>query len=70
MKLPKTGLIAAALLSACAAGPSEPAGLSVIDYSRAVQSRAADEIEGGRCPVLGDVFMPDYSVLRDQARVR
>ncbi len=58
-----------ALLSGCATAPSN-GGLTVIEYSPQVQSAAADEIEGGACPVIGDVLMPDYSVLRDQARVK
>lgn len=69
MRLQIIALTALVLSSACAKAPSD-AGLSVIQYSRVLQSKAADEIEGGQCPVMGDVFMPDYGVLRDQARVK
>lgn len=42
----------------------------MVAYSREIQSKAADEIQGGHCPIIGGVMMPDYSVLRDQAKVK
>lgn len=32
-------------------------------------NKAADEIEQGTCPTLGETMMPDYQVMRDQARL-
>ena len=64
-----SALIAVVLLSGCATALSE-GGLTVIEYSEETQSKAADEIEANTCPVIGGVFMPDYSVLRDQARIK
>ncbi len=58
------------LLSACSTVVSESGGLYVPEYSKKVQKQAADEIVGGACPVIGGVFMPDYLILRDQARVK
>jgi len=43
--------------------------VTVVEYTKEQQGKAADEIESGSCPIMGGVFMPDYSVLRDQARV-
>ena len=57
------------LLSGC--GPVlSNGGFTVVEYSKEQQKQAADEIESNSCPVIGGVFMPDYSVLRDQARVK
>lgn len=58
----------ALLLTACATEVSECSGLTVIKYSEPAQIMAADEMEGGQCPMLNK-FINDYSVLRDQARV-
>jgi len=57
------------LLSGCVTAHSS-AGLSVVAYSKEIQSKAADEIQDGYCPIIGGVMMPDYSVLRDQARIK
>lgn len=57
------------ILSGCAQVHSNYEGLSVIEYSKDKQNKAADEIESGYCPVLNE-FISDYSVLRDQARVK
>lgn len=48
---------------------SSGGGFLVVEYSQEQQNKVADEIETNACPVMGNVFMPDYSVLRDQARV-
>lgn len=64
-------LTALALLTACAdqAVSNVPPPLpDVVAYSRDIELKAAAEIEGGSCPVLGDVFMPDYLVMRWQTR--
>jgi hypothetical protein len=55
-------------LSACAQAPSKPVAPDVVNYSRPVMNKAADEIEARTCPVLGDVMMPDYLTMRDQSR--
>lgn len=57
------------LLSGCAPELSSSAGLSAIEYPPGLQSKAADEMEGGMCPTL-NVIINDCSVLRDQARVK
>lgn len=64
-----SALIVLTLLSGCTKAPSND-GLTVIEYSKPLQKKAAKEIEGGQCPTIGDIFIPDYSVLRDQARVK
>lgn len=58
-------------LNACARVVSSPSltAPDVVSYSRVVQNQAADEISAGRCPIIGGVMMPDYSVMRDQSRV-
>lgn len=56
------------LLSGCGKTVSSAGGFSVIQYDAETQARAADEMESGACPAL-NMFMNDYSVLRDQARV-
>jgi hypothetical protein len=48
---------------------SSGGGFLVVEYTQEQQDIAADEIESRSCPMIGEVFMPDYSVLRDQARV-
>jgi len=40
----------------------------VIEYSAVTLNQAADEMESGYCSILSGM-MPDYKVLRDQARV-
>jgi len=69
MRLHGIALMTGLLLSGCAPELSSSAGLSVIEYTRDFQSKAADEIEGGMCPAL-NVIINDCSVLRDQARVK
>lgn len=67
MRFAITGLIALAFLVGCAAEPSRALPDLVI-YSQSIMDKAADEIDGGTCPVLIDVMMPDYLVMRDQVR--
>src|SRR5690606_29966090 len=65
-------VIAAISLTACATATSEPHMVTVcppvVEYSRAFQARAADELdllpEGSASAEL----LADYSVMRDQAR--
>jgi len=57
------------LLSGCAKTVSSFEGFSVIEYDAETQDKAADEIEGLGCPTL-NMFINDYSVLRDQARIK
>jgi len=56
------------LLTGCAreAFNTQP---DVIVYSPQIQKEAANEMSSGSCPVLSNTFMPDYLVMRDQARV-
>jgi len=49
---------------------SSGGGFTVVEYTKQQQNQAADEIESNSCPMLGNVFMPDYGVLRDQARIK
>lgn len=42
----------------------------VVVYSYKIQDKAADEMESGYCTTLSEVMMPDYKVMRDQARVQ
>lgn len=37
-------------------------------YHQSVLNKAADEIDSGKCPVLGEIMMPDYQICRDQSR--
>lgn len=69
-------LTAMVLLSGCAGEPSKVTVQSkrlvlpdVVEYPVDIQNKAADEMNGGSCSVLSDVFMPDYGVMRDQTRV-
>ncbi len=64
-----TALIGLLLLSGCSTGLSSVQP-DVVRYTDAVQAQAANEIQVGSCPILGDVMMPDYLVMRDQARVK
>ena len=57
------------LLTGCETARSSGGGFTVVEYTEEQQNKAADEIESNSCPMLGSIFMPDYSVLRDQARV-
>lgn len=57
------------LLTGCETVNSSAGGFSVIEYDKETQGKAADEMESGACPVLNQ-FMNDYSVLRQQARVK
>jgi len=65
-------VIATSLLTACATGSSEPRVAAVcppvVEYSRAFQARAAEELD-----LLPDgsaiaEMLADYSVMREQAR--
>jgi hypothetical protein len=67
MKFGIIGLMALVLLSGCAQEVSR-AKPDIVNYTQKVMDKAADEIDGGSCPVLGDTFMPDYQVMRDQVR--
>lgn len=72
MKFSIALLTATLLLSGCA-GVCSDSGLRLIapavrQYPQSVLNRAADEIDGGKCPTLGNVMMPDYKVCRDQSR--
>ena len=62
-------LIPLLLLTGCVTARSSGGGFTVVKYTKDQQGKVANEIESGTCPVMGDVFMPDYSVLRDQASV-
>ena len=59
-------------ISSCSGGAtfSDEAKIAlpdVVEYSRDVQNKAADELESYDVPTLAE-FMKDYSVMRDQAR--
>jgi uncharacterized protein YceK len=69
MRYAITALTSLLLLSGCATGLSSSSP-DVVVYTRAIQAKAADEVEAGTCPVIADVMMPDYLVMRDQARVK
>ena len=64
--------IATSLLTACATGVSEPRIATVcppvVEYTRELQARAADEL--GVLPDGSAIaeMLADYSVMRDQAR--
>lgn len=68
--------LAALPLAACATGPSSahyprdtrplPA---VKNFTPEQLDAGASEIEGGQCPTLGGVFMPEFKNMRDQTRV-
>lgn len=63
--------IVMSLLSACATVSSERvAGVCppVVEYSRAEQAHASDEIDALPEGAILSEWMADYSVLRDQAR--
>ena len=62
-------LIPLLLLTGCVTARSSGGGFTVVQYTKEQQSTVADEIEGNACPVMSGVFMPDYSVLRDQASI-
>jgi len=57
------------LLSACGTEVFRIAP-DVISYDKETLNKAADEMEGGSCPVLSNVMMPDYQVMRDQSRIK
>lgn len=70
MRLLTIALMTPLLLSGCLTVNSDVVqGLTVIKYSREVQAQAAQEMQSNSCPVLNN-FMNDYSVLRDQVRIR
>ena len=73
MKSVICGLILALSLTGCALASFEKdarklTAPDVIVYADAQLEAAADETEGGACPVLTE-FAKDYCVMRDQARV-
>lgn len=64
-------LLGTLLLTACSTAPSKALDGPVPDvkvYSREVLTAGAAEIRGGQCPVLSNVFMPGFKVMRDQSR--
>lgn len=63
-------LLAPLSLAACAttASRTPPLTPAVKVYPKEVLLAGAAEIEGGQCTTLGNVFMPDYQVMRDQTR--
>lgn len=72
MKTAITALAAMLLLTSCN-GVSSNVGRpltapDVVEYSLETQRSAANEIRSGACPVLGDIFIPDYHVMRNQSR--
>ena len=56
------------LLAGCGQVHSNAGNFTVIEYSGPTLNQAADEMESGYCSILSGM-MPDYKVLRDQARV-
>lgn len=59
------------MLSGCAWDGTKPNTQvlpDVVQYPKEVQQAAYREAVGGSCPVLATIFMPDYGVMRDQAR--
>lgn len=60
-------LMSIPLLVACAQGTSR-ALPDVVEYDRATQNTAADELENNNVPTLTE-FMKDYKVMRDQTRI-
>lgn len=60
------GLILMLVLSGCAKGNSSVQP-DLIPYSKAVQNKAADEMESGMCPTL-NIMIDDYGMIRDQIR--
>jgi uncharacterized protein YceK len=64
--------LAMLLLSGCATVCSDynirTIAPTVKKYPQETLNKAADEIDGGKCPILGNVMMPDYKVCRDQSR--
>lgn len=69
MKYWSIALLALMLLSSCAAAPSKAISPHVIEYSGEILDRGADEIDSKKCPVLGDIMMPDYYKMRQQSRL-
>ena len=58
-------------LTACGMVRSEPTHAVLPDvknYTQEQMNSAAIEIERGSCPVIGDLFMSDYKIMRDQTR--
>ena len=66
-RLLATGLLATSL-TACAAAGSSPVCPSLVTYSPAVQSQAADELQAMPSGAVVPQMMADYSRLRDQVR--
>lgn len=64
--------LAAMFLSGCATAPSKlagPACPSLPEYSKDLQTQAADEIDAlPEGSVIAGVFMPDYGRMRDGVR--
>lgn len=68
---PAALMIATLWLSACAMGSSDRAGQicpPVVEYSKTVQARAANEVDALPEGAVIVRMLGDYAVLRDQAR--
>ncbi len=65
-------VIATTSLTACATGGSEPERIAacppVVEYSRNLQARAADELMLLPDPSAVAEMMSDYAVMREQSR--
>lgn len=62
-------LLSFALLTGCETIRSdELTAPDVINYPEESRMQAADEMEGGSCPMLNE-WIVDYGVMRDQARL-
>lgn len=70
MKSEIISLVALLFLSGCAQDHFSDIRPDVVVYDTITLTKAADEIDSGKCPVLGDVMLPDYEVMRDQARIK
>ncbi len=73
MKFAIIGLTSLLLLGACEHIPSSfnvcsSVAPDVVNYSKAVQDKAADEIVSGKCPTESSMLQ-DCEVMRDQSRV-
>jgi hypothetical protein len=55
------------LLTACQSLTSNTLP-DVKEYTKAQQKQAIKEINSNSCPMIGDVFMGDYYIMRQQIR--
>ena len=56
------------LLSACSKEASKKIAPDVVNYPQHIMTKAANEMQSGQCQILSNEMMPDYQVMRDQAR--